>query len=162
MEKDEMNYTLRQHSLGQNKGRYDYLFNFIKRLTLPKSQQVRPRPASYMHRIQPMCLGPAFPLAANARAALSPSSLLSCLRRQVVLLRKAVESGDKGLAESYRQFVLPDNQHTPMGTSFLEAYSNHTSQINLKRGFDSVRPTASNLHRYKCPRLRFRDGLCDV
>jgi malate synthase len=40
MEKDEMNYTLRQHSLGQNKGRYDYLFNFIKRLTLPKSQQV--------------------------------------------------------------------------------------------------------------------------
>lgn len=36
-----MNYTLRQHSLGQNKGRYDYLFNFIKRLTLPKSQQVR-------------------------------------------------------------------------------------------------------------------------
>ena len=37
MEKDEMNYTLRQHSLGQNKGRY--LFNFIKRLTLPKSQQ---------------------------------------------------------------------------------------------------------------------------
>jgi hypothetical protein len=40
MEKDEMNYTLRQHSLGQNKGRYDYLFNFIKRLTLPKSKQV--------------------------------------------------------------------------------------------------------------------------
>lgn len=41
MEKEEMNYTLRAHSLGQNKGRYDYLFNFLKRLTLPKSQQAR-------------------------------------------------------------------------------------------------------------------------
>jgi malate synthase len=41
MEKEEMNYTLRRHSLGQNKGRYDYLFNFLKRLTLPKSQQAR-------------------------------------------------------------------------------------------------------------------------
>lgn len=109
-----------------------------------------------MYCIQPMCLVPAFPLAANARAALSPSSLVSCLRRQVVLLRKAVESADKGLAESYRQFVLPDNQHTPMGTSFLEAYSNHTSQINLKRGFDSVRASGSNLYRSMCPRLRFK------
>lgn len=41
MEKDEMNHALRRHSLGQNKGRYDYLFNFLKRLTLPKSQQAR-------------------------------------------------------------------------------------------------------------------------
>lgn len=59
---------------------------------------------------------------------------------QVALLRQAVASGDKGLADSFKQFVLPDNAHTPMATSFLEAYSNHTSQVNLKRGFDSVRP----------------------
>lgn len=103
MEKDEMNYTLRQHSLGQNKGRYDYLFNFIKRLTLPKSQQV-------------------------------------------ALLRKALQSPAEApqLLSAYRQFLLPDNAYTTMGTSFLDAYSNHTSQVNLQRGFDSVSQT---LHR---------------
>jgi malate synthase len=97
MENDEMNYTLRQHSLGQNKGRYDYLFNFIKRLTLPKSQQV-------------------------------------------ALLRKALQSPAEApqLLSAYRQFLLPDNAYTIMGTSFLDAFSNHTSQVNLQRGFDSV------------------------
>jgi len=103
MEKEEMNYTLRQHSLGQNKGRYDYLFNFIKRLTLPKSLQADLPPSSSPNN-----------------AELLPSA-------------------------PHRRFLLPDNAHTGMGVSFLEAYSNHTSQINLNRGFDSVGGMVTNI-----------------
>ncbi len=98
MEKDEMNYTLREHSLGQNKGRYDYLFNFIKRLTLPKSQQAH-----------------------------------------------LPTTNNQELVDAYRRFLLPDNAHTGMGVSFLEAYSNHTSQVNLSRGFDSVGGMVTNI-----------------
>lgn len=29
----------------------------------------------------------------------------------------------------FKAFALPDNVHTGMGVSFLEAYSNHTSQV---------------------------------
>lgn len=72
----------------------------------------------------------------------------------------------------YKAFALPDNAHTGMGVSFLEAYSNHTSQVgtsgwlprkphapyrstprstprstqvNLKRGFDSVGGMVTNI-----------------
>lgn len=102
MEKEEMNYTLREHSLGQNKGRYDYLFNFIKRLTLPKSLQANLSP--------------------------TPNNL------ELV-----------GTHAPHRRYLLPDNAHTGMGVSFLEAYSNHTSQVNLRRGFDSVGGMVTNI-----------------
>jgi malate synthase len=45
----------------------------------------------------------------------------------------------------YKAFALPDNAHTGMGVSFLEAYSNHTSQVNLNRGFDSVGGMVTNI-----------------
>lgn len=123
MEKDEMNYMLRQHSLGQNKGRYDYLFNFIKRLTLPKSQQalLLKRATETGDKVSHAC----------ESCFLGPPSVPFCSQRcHTCILQE--------LLAAYRQILLPDNAHTPMATSFLEAYSNHTSQVNLKRGFDSV------------------------
>ncbi len=49
------------------------------------------------------------------------------------------------VAEHFKAFLLPDNAHTGMGVSFLEAYSNHTSQVNLLRGFDSVGGMVTNI-----------------
>jgi len=62
----------------------------------------------------------------------------------VALLKKVIETNDLSLLHQYKSFLLPDNAYTPMGTSFLEAYSNHTSQVNRNRGFDSVSSSSSS------------------
>lgn len=49
------------------------------------------------------------------------------------------------MADHFKAFLLPDNAHTGMGVAFLEAYSNHTSQVNLQRGFDSVGGMVTNI-----------------
>ena len=127
MEKDEMNYTLRRHSLGQNKGRYDYLFNFLKRLTLPKSQQARLAGANNPEVracVALSCLVLSCPVLCVA------CWLNSRCRIRPLHLTNPTDQPTAQVEGHFKAFALPDNAHTGMGVSFLEAYSNHTSQVN--------------------------------
>lgn len=130
MEKDEMNYTLRRHSLGQNKGRYDYLFNFLKRLTLPKSQQARlagannPEVRSWS-RAMPVCVS----LSGLSCLVCGPFVDFTLPSRARLPKPDQADHPTTQVEGHFKAFALPDNAHTGMGVSFLEAYSNHTSQV---------------------------------